>query len=192
MSGPSTLLDVILSRRSLSPKRLMHPAPSPGQLKTIVQASAAAPDHKKLRPFRFILIPDHKRSDLASAFREAKRARDPSSTDDDLDRAASKAHNGPMLLALVVRTIRDDPRVSVLDQHICAGAAVENLLLAAHSLGFGGCLRSGTSATSRTVREALHLDGSEDLAAFVILGTPQKPHGPPRDDEFASLLTTWD
>lgn len=192
MTGSSVLVAAILSRRSLSPKRLMHPAPSPGQLELMLRASAAAPDHKKLRPFRFIQIPDDKRSDLANAFRDAKLARDPASSEDDLDRAASKAFNGPMLLALVVRTIRDDPRVSVMDQHIGVGAAVENFLLAAHALGFGGCLRSGTSATSRTVREALRLDGSEDLAAFVILGTPQKPSTSPRDDDIAGLLTTWE
>lgn len=192
MSGSSVLLDAILSRRSHSPKRLTLPAPGPDELALILRASAAAPDHKKLRPFRFILIPAHKRAALADAFRAAKLARDPASSEDDLDRAADKAHNGPMLLALVVHTIRDDPRVSVMDQHICAGAAVENVLLAAQALGFGGCLRSGTSATSRTVREALHLDGSEDLAAFIILGTPQKPSVTPRDDDIAGLLTTWE
>jgi nitroreductase len=186
------VLAAILSRRSLSPRRLALPAPSPDALKLILRASAAAPDHKKLRPFRFILIPDHKRADLANAFRAAKLARDPNSTEEDLERAAGKAHNGPMLLAVVIRTIRDDPRVSVLDQLICAGAAVENVLLAAQALGFGGCLRSGTSATSRTVREALQLDGSEDLAAFIILGTPQKQSAPPRDDDIAGLLTTWE
>ena len=191
MTGQSNLLDAILGRRSLSPRLLALPAPSPEHLALMLRASAAAPDHKKLRPFRFILIPEHKRADLANAFREAKRARDPGSSDDDLDRAANKAFRGPMLLALVVRTIRDHPRVSITDQLICAGAAVENFLLAAQTLGFGSCLRSGTSATSRTVREALNLDGGEDLAAFIILGTPQKL-GAPRDDSIDGLLTTWE
>lgn len=191
MTGQSSLLEAILARRSLSPRLLELPEPSREQLTLMLRASAAAPDHKKLRPFRFILIPEHKRASLAQAFRDAKHERDPGSSEDDLDRAANKAFRGPMLLALVVRTIRDHPRVSVIDQMISAGAAVENFLLAAQALGFGGCLRSGTSATSRTVREALHLDGSEDLAAFIILGTPQKSAGP-RTDSIDGLLTVWE
>ena len=191
MTGQLNLLDAILSRRSLSPRLLAQPSPSSEQLSVMLRASAAAPDHKRLRPYRFILIPEHKRADLAKAFRDAKQERDPGSSEDDLDRAGGKAFRGPMLLALVVRTIRDHPRVSVVDQLISAGAAVENFLLAAQALGFGGCLRSGTSATSRTVREALHLDGAEDLAAFIILGTPIKPSAP-RNDPIDGLLSTWE
>lgn len=190
MTAQLNLLDAILARRSLSPRLLAQPSPSTEQLSVMLRASAAAPDHKHLRPFCFILIPEHKRADLAKTFRDAKQERDPGSSEDDLDCAARKALHGPMLLALVVRTIRDHPRVSVIDQMICAGAAVENFLIAAQALGFGGCLRSGTSATSLRVREALHLDGSEDPAAFIILGTPQKPSAP-RNDPIEGLLTTW-
>jgi nitroreductase len=95
-----------------------------------------------------------------------------------------------MLLAIVLRIVRDHPRVSVTDQILAAGAACENMLLTAEALGFGACLRSGTSATSRRVREALRLEPSEELAGFMIIGTPTQ-HPPPRQDDITGLLTTW-
>lgn len=185
------LLELILKRRSVSPRFLVEPAPTREQLDQILRAAASAPDHKSLRPYRFILIPPQRRSDLAAAFRDAKADQDPGAPADEVERAGAKADRGAMLLAVVLRIARDHPRVSVSDQMLAAGAAVENMLLAAHALGFAGCLRSGISATSRRVRQALGVSAEEELAAFLILGTPARVPSP-RDDNASGLLTTWD
>jgi nitroreductase len=74
---------------------------------------------------------------------------------------------------------------------LAAGAAVENMLLAATALGYAGCLRSGISATSRRVRLALGLAGDEELAAFLMLGTPAKAPSP-RDVTGDGLLSIWE
>lgn len=183
-------LATILARRSASPRHLADPVPSPEQLAILMRAAAAAPDHKLLRPVRFLIIPGSQRAALSDAFRAAKLERDPSSSAEDLERAGEKAFRGPLLMAVVLRVMRDHPRVSISDQMITAGAAVENVLLAASALGFSGCLRSGSSATSRKVRETLGLAADEDLAAFLMIGTPMKPPRP-REDETDGLLSVW-
>lgn len=188
--GPRAPLDLILARRSVSPRFLVEPTPTPEQLDLIMRAAASAPDHKSLRPYRFILIPPSRRADLAEAFCEAKREQDPGAPEAEIERAGEKAYRGAMLLAVVLRIVRDHPRVSVTDQMLAAGAAVENVLLAAAALGYAGCLRSGVSATSRRVRLALGLSGDEELAAFLMLGTPAKPPLA-RDDDIAGLLSVW-
>jgi nitroreductase len=185
-----TLLDLILTRRSVSPRFLVEPTPTPEQLDLILRAAAAAPDHKSLRPYRFILIPPERRDDLAEAFRAAKTEQDPGAPAAEIERSGEKAYRGAMLLAVVLRIVRDHPRVSVSDQMLAAGAAVENILLAAIALGYAGCLRSGVSATSRRVRLALGLSGDEELAAFLMLGTPAKTPTP-RDDSIDGLLSIW-
>ncbi len=184
-------LDLILARRSMSPRHLVEPAPTREQLDLILRAAAAAPDHKSLRPFRFILIPPERRADLAGAFRDAKAEQDPGAGANEVERAGEKAYRGAMLLAVVLRIVRDHPRVSVSDQMLAAGAAIENMLLAANALGFGGSLRSGKSATSRRVRLALGVSGDEELAAFLILGTPAKTSSP-RNDDLTGLVTVWE
>lgn len=190
MSIPEALA-LILERRSASPRQLGAPAPTDAELELMARAAAAAPDHKKLRPFRFMVIGSERRADLAAAFREAKRERDPGASDEDILRAGEKAAYGPLLIAIILRVVRDHPRVSISDQMLSAGAAVENMVIAASALGYGACLRSGNSATSRRVREALGLSADEDLAAFLLVGTPRKEK-PPRDDDIAGLITRWE
>jgi len=191
MTDDARALELILSRRSVSPRFLVAPTPTPEQLAQILRAAAAAPDHKNLKPYRFILIPPERRADLAAAFREAKAEHDPGASATEIERAGEKAYRGAMLLAVVLRIIRDHPRVSVSDQLLAAGAAVENMLLAATALGYAGALRSGHSATSRRVRLALGVSGDEELAAFLMLGTPAKAPLP-RDDDIAGLLSVWE
>jgi len=191
MVDKSQALDLVLSRRSVSPRFLIAPTPTPEELALILRAAAAAPDHKNLKPYRFILIPTERRGDLAAAFREAKAERDPGAPATEIERAGEKAYRGAMLLAVVLRIVRDHPRVSVTDQMLAAGAAIENMLLAASALGYAGCLRSGHSATSRRVRLALGLANEEELAAFLMLGTPAKVP-PSRDDDAGDLLSVWE
>ncbi len=191
MVDKTEALDLVLSRRSLSPRFLIAPTPTPEELALILRAAAAAPDHKNLKPYRFILIPTERRGDLAAVFREAKAERDPGASATEIERAGEKAYRGAMLLAVVLRIVRDHPRVSVTDQVLAAGAAIENMLLAASALGYAGCLRSGNSATSRRVRLALGIANEEELAAFLMLGTPAKAPSP-RDEEAADLLSIWE
>lgn len=190
MTDTSRALDLVLSRRSVSPRFLIEPTPTTEELDLILRAAAAAPDHKNLKPYRFILIPPERRGDLAAAFREAKAERDPGAPAGEIERAGEKAYRGAMLLAVVLHIVRDHPRVSVSDQMLAAGAAIENMLLSASALGYAGCLRSGHSATSRRVRLALGVANDEDLAAFLMLGTPAKAPSP-RGDDAAGLLSVW-
>jgi len=190
MTDKARALDLVLSRRSVSPRFLVAPTPTPDELALILRAAVAAPDHKNLKPYRFILIPPERRGDLATAFREAKAERDPGAPAAEIERAGEKAYRGAMLLAVVLRIVRDHPRVSVSDQMLAAGAALENMLLAASALGYAGCLRSGNSATSRRVRLALGLPNEEELAAFLMLGTPAKEPRP-REDVPVDLLSVW-
>lgn len=191
MTETPRALDLVLSRRSISPRFLIEPTPTTEELALILRAAVAAPDHKNLKPYRLILIPSGRRGDLALAFREAKAERDPGAPAAEIERAGEKAYRGAMLLAVVLRIVRDHPRVSVTDQMLAAGAAIENMLIAASALGYAGCLRSGHSATSRRVRLALGLANEEELAAFLMLGTPAKAPKP-RNDEMPDLLSVWE
>ncbi len=192
MTDAQRALELILGRRSVSPRFLVTPTPTSDELGLILRAAAAAPDHKNLKPYRFILIPPERRADLAAAFREAKAERDPGAPEAEIERAGEKAYRGAMLLAVVLRIVRDHPRVSVSDQMLAAGAAIENMLLAASALGYAGCLRSGHSATSRRVRQALGVANEEELAAFLMLGTPAKAPLPREDGRPADLLSVWE
>ena len=145
-------------RRSVPPRHLVEPGPSQADLARMIEAASTAPDHRGLRPYRFLEIAD--RTALAEAFVVAEREMNPTATEADLDRARERAGHAPCLLAVITRIDDDNSEVTVPEQIASAGAALGYLLLAAHSLGFGAM------AVSRR-------EGAVPLAAFEA-GTVEK------------------
>lgn len=190
-SAPSPVIEAILSRHSVSPKRLVSPGPSPAQILHLMEAAAAAPDHGKLRPWRFIEFPQVSRANLADVFEAALRERLPSANSEALERAREKASRAPVLLGLVLRlnTQADIPHVN--DQLASGGAALQNVLLAVHAMGFGARALSGQAVHTQAFRAAMDLTEDEVFLCFITIGTPTA--APKRRDRAApaSLLTTW-
>ncbi|MFN3612118.1 nitroreductase family protein [Tepidimonas sp.] len=84
-------LQWITERRTVLPKRLVAPGPTPDQIEQLLAAAAAAPDHRQLVPWRFIEIPASARAMLGEVFAEALRERDPGALEEELARAREKA-----------------------------------------------------------------------------------------------------
>ncbi len=52
------------------------------------------------------------------------------------------------------------------------GAAVQNLIVAAHALGWGTMWKTGAPAYDARVKRALGLDAADAIIGFLYLGTP--------------------
>lgn len=187
------LLELMQTRRTTLPKRLVAPGPSDEQLRQCLAAAATAPDHNQLLPWRFVRIPKDQRGRLGDALARALIERDPDATDEQQAQAREKAERAPELLLLVVDDDRGDPEVDVLERTLSAGCAVQNLLLMATALGYGSALTSGKGLKSRAVRELFGLGPGEHAVCFVSLGTPTRaPQGRVRPgvEEFTGVLGT--
>jgi nitroreductase len=66
----------------------------------------------------------------------------------------------------------DHPKVPEIEQVLATGAAVENLLLAAHALGYGSMWKTGPAAYDPGVKAALGLQPTDHIVAIVHLGSP--------------------
>src|SRR5450631_3628563 len=95
-------LRTLLARRSVAPRRLAPPGPSPGELEQVVRAALRGPDHGDLAPWRVIHIEPARRGELAELFAQEKQRRDPLVSPADLARAREHATRAPTLLAFVV------------------------------------------------------------------------------------------
>jgi nitroreductase len=166
------LLRRIVGRRSVPPRRLLAPGPSGDEIATIIEAACAAPDHKGLQPFRFEWIGLDERPALADAFEAAGRELDPVATPEALARERERAMHAPVLLALIVREVRDE--VPLIEQHASAGAALGYALLASECLGYGAMAVSGEKLRSSAMRQAFRLSAAELLLCFIAIGTPEK------------------
>ena len=102
MTGAERILEVLLTRRSVSPRRLQQPGPNPDELDGILQAGLRAPDHGGLHPWRVIEFRPQNREALAWCFEQEKLRRDPLASPADLKRAREHATRPPLLLGFVV------------------------------------------------------------------------------------------
>ncbi|MDQ3958605.1 MAG: nitroreductase family protein, partial [Actinomycetota bacterium] len=86
-----------------------------------------------------------------------------------------------------------NPKVVEIDEHYAVGAAIQNILLAAHALGLGAMHRTGAATTMPEVREYLGAAPEEIVAGFVYVGVPpegddKRPLARRRDH---AELTEW-
>jgi len=167
-------LTLIHSRQSTSPRYLVDPGPDRAQVETILGAAGAAPDHRLLTPWRLIIVPAEKRSLLAEAFAEALGERDREATETQRQEARDKAYRGPLLVAIIGRLGPALGNVHPQERLISAGCAIQNMLLAAHAMGFGAGLSSGRSIYSDRLRRFFQLTEGEQLLCFMTVGTVVK------------------
>jgi len=166
-------LSDLLARRSVSPRRLVEPGPDPQQIIDLIEVAAAAPDHRRLQPWRFISVHKASRERLADLFEAAARELHGSLDKDGLIRAREKAANGACLIAVIAKIRPDVPDVPVHEQWVSVGAAVQNILLGAMSLGYGAMIVSGDKVGMRSLRDGLGLSSQETLLGFIAIGTPK-------------------
>lgn len=188
----TTVLEAILSRHSVSPKRVVSPGPNPAQIMQLMAAAAAAPDHGKLQPWRFIEFPETNRTALADVFAAALHERLPNADNEAVTRAREKASRAPVLLGLVLRLHRHVDVPHVDDQMVSGGAALQNVLLAVHAMGFGARALSGQAVRTQSFRAALKLADDEIFLCFIAIGTPTSAPKSRLRAKPETLLTRWD
>lgn len=165
------VLTLITTRQTILPKRLVDPGPSAAQVNDLFKAAAAAPDHGTMTPWRFVLVPPSRRADLADVFAQALRERDALATDNQIAQAREKAFRAPFLALAVARLGDDDSCIEPLERMVSVGAAVQNILLCAHGMGFGSSLTSGQAMRVPALRQLFQLDEGEQAICFVNVGT---------------------
>ena len=178
-------LQAVITRQSVAPAFLGEPAPAGLALERILAAGASAPDHGRLRPWRFIVIRGEARSRLGEVFADALRRRQPDAPEAALEHERARPLRAPLLIAVAAKLDPQHPKIPEIEQILSTGAAVQNLLLAAHAQGFGAKWLTGANAYDEHVKAALGLSGDDRLVGFVHLGTvdgspPSVPHADAR------------
>jgi len=191
LQDDSGVIEAIMTRHSVSPKRLIEPGPDSGQLMSMINAAAAAPDHGKLRPWRFVEFPKSSRDDLAQVFEDALLERLPKADPEAKSRAREKASRAPLLLGLVMRLNRTAEVPHLDDQIASGGAALQNLLLAAHAMGFGARALSGQAVRTAAFNSALGLADDETFLCFIAIGTAKSAPRQNERPDAEMLLSQW-
>ncbi|MBX3601805.1 MAG: nitroreductase family protein [Rubrivivax sp.] len=197
MPRNDALLQGLLSRRSLGGKHLVEPGPDDAQLQLLAQAALRAPDHALLTPYRLRVVRGAAREAMARLFERAALDAGKDAAGAALD--AERARAAPVTVVLVARIDQGHPLVPAHEQWIAVGAALANLLNAAHALGFAGKMLSGAKVRHPALVQAFCAPG-ETLVGWVALGTDARAasgHGTRAAGErgtratAAELLADW-
>ncbi len=183
------MLDYLLHRRSVSIKNLTEPGPDAVQVEKILTVAMRVPDHGKLFPWYFIVFTGENRKAAGELLRKAWLAEEPGAAPAKLELEAERFLRAPVVIAIVSR-IRNGKH-PVWEQILSAGAACQNLCLAANALGFGTSWVTEWYSYSPTFRAALGLDQRDNIAGFIYIGTPaEQPTERDRPDP-AQIVTRW-
>jgi nitroreductase len=182
----NSVIETIVSRSST--KKFSDEAVSRDDIEAMLTAAVRAPDHGMLAPWRFIVLQGESRAILGSAMSAALRSRMPEADAETLDREASKAWRSPVLIVVVAEP-KAHPKVPEVEQLVAVGAAIQNLWLAAHSMGYGAAWKTGSHAYDSGVKNALGLRPEDHVIGFVHVGHPISK-APVRPADFAAQ-TQW-
>jgi nitroreductase len=167
-------LALLHSRRSGKARDMIAPGPDAQQLDSILQAAARVPDHGKLAPWRFVIVASARRAEFADVIEQAYRTEKPQASDTEIKAMRAYGVDAPTLVA-VLSTPKQGSAIPLWEQELSAGAAIQNMLVAAHSLGFVGNWLTGWPAYSAAVRAALGGGATDKIAGFIYFGTAAKP-----------------
>ncbi|MGC1388187.1 MAG: nitroreductase [Steroidobacteraceae bacterium] len=162
------LLTAIESRSSAA--RLVEPGPTPEDLARIIGAAGRAPDHGRLKPWRLVVLDQAIKEPFAMAAAQAKRARLPSMSDEQFASERQRILRSPTIV-IVGCAVREHPKVPHIEQVVAAGAAAQNLFLAAHDLGYGVMWKTGAAAYDPDVKAVVGLQPQDHIVAIMHLGT---------------------
>jgi len=162
------LLTAIETRASAA--RLAAPGPTSEDLARIIAAAQRAPDHGRMKPWRLVVLEGAGRERFAAAAAEAKRRRTVSMNDEQLAAEREKVLRAPTLV-VVGCAVRENSKVPEIEQVIAAGAAAQNLFLAAHDLGYGVMWKTGAAAYDADVKALVGLEATDHIVGIMHLGT---------------------
>ncbi len=176
------LIDWIKSRRSIG--NLAAPAPTHDQIRAAVSCAATAPDHKKLRPWRFIVTEGDARHQLGQAMLDAAQDKAAKEGETLSEKTRKKTYNLPLrapVIITVVTQIQEHKKVPPFEQLLSAGSAVQNLILALQAQGFSTVWRTGLLANEPALKRYFGVQDNDYITAFVYTGSspldnpPRKP-----------------
>lgn len=186
-------IKALFARRSTG--RLVAPAPVGNDLRTILTAAAAAPDHERLRPFRFTVLSGDAKDAFGVVLADAYDARCTAAAIASVaaKREKERTKLGRAPLVLVVSAVRQPSTLVPWTEQLAAtAAAAQNACLAATALGFGSMWRTGEPSYDPVVKAALQLGGDDAIVGWLYVGSFRDgAPPPPNNPSLGGLLLPW-
>ncbi|MGE0788765.1 MAG: nitroreductase [Sandaracinaceae bacterium] len=170
--------------------KLTDPAPDAAELTDILDAALRAPDHGAVRPWRVLAVRGEARERLGEVWAEVQAKEAPDTSEDELDRTRRKPLRAPLVL-VIAATVREHKKAPEIEQVLSAGALTHGILLGLQARGYAGMWRTGDMAYSTPVKEALGLQASDHIVAYLYVGTASVPAPSMPRPSAKDVLSEW-
>lgn len=180
-------LDLLLQRRSAA--ALSGPALTSEQIDCLIQAAATVPDHKRLRPYRFVVIEETGREQFALALINALEAVRGSLSAELQEKIRAKTQAAPTQVLII---FSPDPNANVpeWEQRVAASCTGYAIQLAAVAQGLGANWRTSPALAGEALTELFELAPQEQIIGWINLGqVVSYPANPRPRVETADLLS---
>lgn len=190
LNDRTSAMSLLLSRRSAKARDLAEPGPSEMELRQILTAASRVPDHGKLAPWRFVVIGKENREAFAEGLVAALHRENPNASDIEIDGAYQFARQAPVIVSVLSR-ITQGIKIPEWEQELSAGAACQNLLMAAHALGYHANWLTGWATYSPAVITLLGGKAGDRCAGFIFIGTSSRPAEERPRPNLDEITTVW-
>ena len=178
----SKVIEAICERCSVP--KLMAPAPTQEQLQQMLRCAVRAPDHGRLRPWRFVVLAGDALVALGNVFAETQPEADPIKT----ERLKAMPLRAPMIIVAIACVDHHHKKVPAWEQVVTVGIATQHIQLAAWELGYGAMWRTGEMVDESLVKQHLNLSENEQIVAFLYLGTPESMPSNPNNATLEGIV----
>ena len=158
-------------------------------IEKLLSAAAQAPNHYKVRPWRFIVLTGNSRNKLGDVMVASQSDRKPDLPQEVFDKTRNMPLRAPVLIAVGADKPSEE-KVKEIENVSAASAACQNILLAAHALGLGVIWRTGEWARDVKVKEFLGFEPDQHIVGFIYVGIPEFKSEPYERQSFEDR-TTW-
>lgn len=157
--------------------RHMHAKAKPDALpraliEKLLSAAVQAPNHHKVRPWRFVVLTGSGLDQLGDVFAASFQDQKPDLPLEALDKIRALPHRAPVIIAVGVDK-PSESKVLEIENIVAVSAACQNLLLAAEAEGLAVKWRTGEWAEDVKVKKFLGFSADQHLIAFLYIGYPE-------------------
>ena len=181
-------IEILLNRQSAA--KLAAPAPAGAARERIFRTALRAPDHGRMRPWRFLVVEGDARAEFGEAMARAMTRHNPASDEAVLAKLRANPLRAPLLLVLLARIV-PNPKVPEIEQVQAFACSVHAMMIAAQAEGFGAMWRTGAVTYLPELHAELGLASEERVLGFLYLGTPDAPARPLEQFALGDYFRSW-
>ena len=182
--------DFLLKRRSVVVRMMAEPGPTDKDLETILRAGMRVPDHGRLTHWRFIIIRGDARDRMGEILGEAFRKENPDCIDEQVEIEEERFARAPIIIAVVSHT-NPEHKIPEWEQILSSGAACQNMLSAALSLGYAAQWITEWCAYNNDVKKSLNIEPNDRVAGFLYLGSLTEAPTDRQRPDFDLIVSEW-